>query len=120
MSVGRAPVCVPQKDQTFEALFSHGAEFGQKFQASMSRMHYTDPSTREWGAASSDRVHKTFYYGNKHIDLKVGTAPPLPRPVSGPLSPLLVLAEESVSYVQEHSGQTHTHTHTHTHTQLTN
>lgn len=52
-------------------LFSHGRTFGDKFGASMSSLHYTDPAERTYGAESNDRVHKSFFYGSKHIDAYV-------------------------------------------------
>ncbi|KAL1522399.1 hypothetical protein AB1Y20_017389 [Prymnesium parvum] len=60
-------------------LFSHGKEHGSRFLASMSALHYTDPSGREYGAKSNDRVHRTYYWGTKHIDYMVPQNDPNPR-----------------------------------------
>ena len=60
-------------------LFSHGRTFADKFGASMSQMHYTDPAERTYGAQSNDRVHKSFFYGSKHIDQYVPKTHPNPR-----------------------------------------
>ena len=60
-------------------LFSHGRTTGEKFGAAMSALHYTDPATRSYGAASNDRVHKSFFYGSKHIDAYVPKTSPHPR-----------------------------------------
>jgi len=62
-----------------DMLFSHGKEFAEKFGASMTYLHFTDPSSREYGAASDDRVHKSFFYGSKHIDAFVPKVEPNPR-----------------------------------------
>jgi hypothetical protein len=75
---GRSAVIDPKKDESFEMMFSHGVTFGERYQASMYRMHFTDPRTRERGPSSSSRVHNTFYFGNKHIDLKVSATDPDP------------------------------------------
>merc|ERR1719446_1248694 len=60
-------------------LFSHGATFSEKFGASMTALHFSHPSQREYGAASDDRVHKSFFYGSKHIDQYVPKVEPNPR-----------------------------------------
>ena len=60
-------------------LFSHGRTFADKFGASMSALHYTDPAERTYGAQSNDRVHKSFFYGSKHIDQYVPKTNPKPR-----------------------------------------
>ena len=58
-------------------LFSHGREFGTKFEASMTALHFTDPAARSFGA--DDRVYKTYYWGSKHIDAQVPQNDPNPR-----------------------------------------
>jgi hypothetical protein len=60
-------------------LFSHGREFNENYQASMTALHFTDPSARAYGAQSNDRVHKSFFYGSKHIDQYVPKTNPNPR-----------------------------------------
>ena len=60
-------------------LFSHGPELGLKFGASMTALHFSDPAARAYGAESNDRVHKTFFYGSKHIDQYVPNVNPNPR-----------------------------------------
>ena len=60
-------------------IFSHGIEPGQRFGASMTRLHFTDPDTRGYGAQSGARVHKSFFYGSKHIDAHVPKEDPNPR-----------------------------------------
>jgi len=62
-----------------EMLFSHGKAFGEKFGASMTALHFSHPTQREYGAASNDRVHKSFFYGSKHIDQYVPEMEPNPR-----------------------------------------
>jgi len=62
-----------------DMLFSHGKTFSDKFGASMTALHFSHPSQREYGAASDDRVHKSFFYGSKHIDQYVPKAEPNPR-----------------------------------------
>lgn len=74
----RSSIHDPKKPESFEVMFSHGAEFGTQYQASTSRLHFTDPKTREWGPGSADRVHKTIYYGSKHIDRHVPATDPNP------------------------------------------
>ena len=59
-------------------LFSHGKTHGQKFVASMSALHYTNPATRPYGIGG-DRVHKTYFWGTKHIDNIVPQNDPNPR-----------------------------------------
>lgn len=59
-----------------DMLFSHGRTFSTKFEAAMTALHYTDPSKRSYGAASNDRVHKSFFYGSKHIDAFVPLCDP--------------------------------------------
>ena len=59
-------------------LFSHGPELGLKFGASMTALHFSDPAARAYGAESNDRVHKTFFYGSKHIDKYVPRVNPNP------------------------------------------
>ena len=60
-------------------LFSHGRTFNENYQASMSALHYTDPAARTYGAKSNDRVHKSFFYGSKLIDVYVPKNDPNPR-----------------------------------------
>jgi len=60
-------------------LFSHGKEHGEKYGAAMSALHFSDPAQRAHGAESNDRVHKTFFYGSKHIDQYVPDVSPNPR-----------------------------------------
>lgn len=60
-------------------LFSHGKEANTKYEAAMSSLHFTDPTTRSYGPESNDRVHKSFYYGSKHIDAFVPPSDPNPR-----------------------------------------
>jgi len=69
----------PNLGVSAKMLFSHGKELGNKFEASMSALHYTDPTTRQYGAKSQDRVHKTYYWGTKHIDAGVPMNDPNPR-----------------------------------------
>ena len=47
----------------------------------MTSLHFTDPKVREYGAASDDRVHKSFFYGSKHIDQYVPPVNPNARMV---------------------------------------
>lgn len=58
----------PKPDEAADVLFSHGKEFGQSFQATSNGLHYPPPATREYGATSSDRVHRTFFWGSKRRD----------------------------------------------------
>ena len=60
-------------------IFSHGRKTGESFAAAISALHFTDPETRAYGAASNDRVHKSFFYGSKHIDQYVPKTNPNPR-----------------------------------------
>ena len=60
-------------------LFSHGRTQGEKYGAAMSALHYTDPASRTYGPTSNDRVHKSFFYGSKHIDVYVPKTSPNPR-----------------------------------------
>jgi hypothetical protein len=63
-----------------EVLFSHGPAFSLRFGASMAALHFSDPRSRAYGPLSNDRVHKSFFYGSKHIDAhvpKVNPNPPL-------------------------------------------
>ena len=86
-TVGRAARSDPKQAVDGTMLFSHGTcsaitpgpVFGGKFQASMSALHYTDPAARAYGCDSQDRVHKTFFFGNKHIDRVVPLVEPHPR-----------------------------------------
>ena len=76
---GRAARADPKQPVDGSMLFAHGPEFGLKFGASMTHLHFTDPAKRDFGAASQDRVHKTFFFGNKHIDFLVPVQEPNPR-----------------------------------------
>eukprot|EP00908_Phaeocystis_cordata_P018385 Transcript_29806.p1 GENE.Transcript_29806~~Transcript_29806.p1 ORF type:complete len:175 (+),score=68.24 Transcript_29806:298-822(+) len=69
-TVGRAARADPKQPVDGTMLFSHGPEFGGKYQASSYALHFTDPASRVYGADSGDRVHKSFFWGNKHIDLR--------------------------------------------------
>ena len=69
----------PKMGEPAFMLFSHGPTFNEKFSAAMSSLHYTDPASREYGAASNDRAHKSFFYGSKHIDQYVPKVNPNPR-----------------------------------------
>jgi len=60
-------------------LFSHGKEHGEKYGASMTALHFSNPDSRDFGAESHDRVHKTFFYGSKHIDQFVPAVDPNAR-----------------------------------------
>eukprot|EP00966_Prymnesium_polylepis_P042470 986764-Prymnesium_polylepis.1 len=95
-------------------LFSHGKELGAKFEASMSALHYTDPTTRQYGAKSQDRVHKTYYWGTKHIDAVVPSNDPKARqalttikrtqweaqaPPSVPVAPAGYMSESKISWI---------------------
>lgn len=62
-----------------DILFSHGRTYNEKFGASMTALHFTNPGSREYGAESNDRVHKSFFYGSKHIDAHVPKTEPNPR-----------------------------------------
>jgi len=99
-------------------LFSHGKELGQKFVASMSSLHYTDPSAREM----QDRVHKTYYWGTKHIDATVPANDPNPRqalssskraqweaekPPMVPVAPASYLSESRKTYVDHQVQPVH-------------
>ena len=68
-TVGRAARADPKQPVDAETLFSHGPQFGGKYQASTYALHYSDPARRAYGSDSADRVHKSFFWGNKHIDL---------------------------------------------------
>ena len=76
---GQAARAEPKQPVDGNMLFSHGPVFGLNFQASMSALHFTDPATRAYGFDSNDRVHKTFFFGNKHIDRVVPKVQPHPR-----------------------------------------
>jgi hypothetical protein len=76
---GQAARADPKQAVDGSMLFSHGPVFGGKFQASMAALHYTDPASRAYGCESQDRVHKTFFFGNKHIDRVVPKIHPNPR-----------------------------------------
>tara|TARA_B110001452_G_scaffold97189_1_gene80400 strand:+ start:354 stop:743 length:390 start_codon:yes stop_codon:yes gene_type:complete len=76
---GRAARADPKQPVEGSMLFSHGPQFGLKFGASMSHLHFTDPAKRDFGALSQDRVHKTFFFGSKHIDKYVPKVSPAPR-----------------------------------------
>jgi hypothetical protein len=76
---GQAARADPKQAVDGNMLFSHGPVFGGKFQASMSALHFTDPAARAYGFDSQDRVHKTFFFGNKHIDRVVPKIHPNPR-----------------------------------------
>lgn len=52
-------------------LFSHGTNQNARFLASMTSLHFTEPSSREYGAKSHDRVHRSYFWGSKHIDSMV-------------------------------------------------
>ncbi len=69
----------PNLGVSADMLFSHGRNFSTKFGAAMTSLHFTDPSKRSYGATSNDRVHKSFFYGSKHIDAFVPLADPNPR-----------------------------------------
>lgn len=61
-------------------LFSHGPELGLSFQAAMTSLHFTDPAKRDSDMVNSnDRVHKSFFYGSKHIDFQVPKIDPNAR-----------------------------------------
>ena len=60
-------------------LFSHGRTFNEKFGASMTALHFTNPTSRGYGAESNARVHKSFFYGSKLIDRHVPKTEPNPR-----------------------------------------
>ena len=76
---GKAARADPKQAVEAATLFSHGPTFGLKFGASMAHLHYTDPAQRDFGAGSQDRVHKTFFFGSKHIDKYVPKVSPAPR-----------------------------------------
>ena len=78
-TTGKAARADPKQPVEGSMLFSHGPQFGLKFGASMSHLHFTDPAKRDFGAASQDRVHKTFFFGSKHIDKYVPKVSPAPR-----------------------------------------
>jgi len=79
--VALAPVAIvdPKPDETADTLFSHGPVMGVRFNASMNDMHYCDPELRAYGAMSDNRVHKTHFYGSKHVDAFVPFNDPYPR-----------------------------------------
>ena len=60
-------------------LFSHGKTMSEPFGASMTALHFKNPSQRAYGAESNDRVHKSFFYGSKHIDAYVPKVEPNAR-----------------------------------------
>ena len=60
-TVGRAARADPKQPVDGTMLFSHGPEFGGKYQASSYALHFTDPASRVYGADSGDRVHKSFF-----------------------------------------------------------
>jgi len=67
----------PKLGVSAATLFSHGREFGTKFEASMSALHFADPASK--GFEPSDRVYQTYYWGSKHIDARVPQNDPNPR-----------------------------------------
>jgi len=70
----------PKTGVSGSMLFSHGPEFGLSFSAAMTALHFNDPAQRDPDMISSnDRVHKTFFYGSKHIDYHVPKVSPNPR-----------------------------------------
>ena len=69
----------PNKGVASGMLFSHGKSLGETFGASMTALHFSDPQARAYGAESNDRVHKSFFYGSKHIDQFVPKVSPNPR-----------------------------------------
>ena len=94
-------------------LFSHGMTHGQKFVASMAALHYTDPATRSCGVGG-DRVHKTYFWGTKHIDKMVPQNDPNPRmsltnskstqwyankPPEVPVAPACYMSESKLHFV---------------------
>ena len=62
-------------------LFSHGPDAGRQWGASMTSLHFPDPKTRKFGYKygpehgskweGDNMVHKSYYYGIKHIDFVV-------------------------------------------------
>ena len=71
----------------------------------------TDPAARDYGAKSGDRVHKSYFYGSKHIDAHVPKCDPNPRMQlttlkqnqwSNEAAP--VVPQASASYVSQNSG----------------
>lgn len=95
-------------------LFSHGKELGQRYEASISQLHYTDPASRQYGFKSQDRVHKTYYWGTKHIDAVVPSNDPNPRqalttlkrqqweaekPALQPVAPASYMSESQKSWI---------------------
>ena len=75
------PMAVEPKQGVHNAmLFSHGPEMGLDFKATMTALHFTDPLKRDPDMVNSnDRVHKSFFYGSKHIDFIVPKVAPHPR-----------------------------------------
>ena len=71
-SVGARLVSDPKPDEPADVLFSHGPVSGQSYNATMNGLQYPPPAKREYGATSSDRVHRTFFWGSK---LKDSTCP---------------------------------------------
>jgi len=78
-AVERTKVMDPKPDEHLHHLFSHGPSPGEPYYASMSNLHYTDPTTREYGAKSDQRVHKSQFFGSKHVDAYVPFCDPNPR-----------------------------------------
>lgn len=104
----------PKAGVAASILFSHGRTFNEKFEASMSSLHFTDPALRQYGASSADRVHKSFFYGSKHIDFHVPKVDPNLRmtltarkqslwsseaPPQLPMAEAAYLSQNSLSYV---------------------
>jgi len=75
---GKAVVEI-KRDEPAHMIFSHGPNPNERFNASMNNLHYTHPGDREYGATSSSRVHKSHFYGSKHVDTYVPLKDPNPR-----------------------------------------
>merc|ERR1711871_1035573 len=83
----------PKAGVPSEFIFSHGPISNQSFQASISRLHYTNPASREYGAESDARVHKSFFYGSKHIDKYV--------PQTDPNAPIAKMSAKQAQWAAE-------------------
>ena len=69
------------KGQPAVLLFSHGSSFGQDFSASMTGLHFSPPKERvfEKNGNWTERVHRTFYWGEKATDMSVPATDPNAR-----------------------------------------
>lgn len=87
-----------KQGQTAEMLFSHGAVIGQNYCATSNGLHYPPPDQREYGALSTDRVQRTFFWGSKRLDASC--------PLTDPNAPTRLLDEKRQQWAAQQKSIT--------------